>query len=223
MGIKLNLYSHWSILRTCKIGVAVQCKAITKKGRQCHNNALAESRFCNVHKNNFDRTSLIEPSVTVVGGIIGNVVAPGIGGFVVGGVLGNIAGVKLGEDKMAKKKVFISFDFDNDRQLKDFIIGQSRLADSPFEVIDHSLKEAAPEHNWETKANLAIRRSEIVIVMVGPQTYRAQGVLKEVNMARSAGRKIVQVIGYKNGNYKPVPNAGRLYSWNWDNLRRLLA
>ena len=31
--------------------------------------------------------------------------------------------------KSPKKKVFVSFDFDNDKVLKDFIIGQSRLAD----------------------------------------------------------------------------------------------
>lgn len=37
---------------------------------------------------------------------------------------------------MAKKRVFVSFDFDNDKVLKDFVIGQSRLTDSPFEVID---------------------------------------------------------------------------------------
>ena len=43
---------------------------------------------------------------------------------------------------MPKTRVFVSYDFDNDKQLKDFIIGQSRLPDSPFEVIDCSLKEA---------------------------------------------------------------------------------
>ena len=45
---------------------------------------------------------------------------------------------------MAKKKVFVSFDFDNDMILKEFIIGQAKLADSPFEVTDVSLQEAAP-------------------------------------------------------------------------------
>jgi hypothetical protein len=45
---------------------------------------------------------------------------------------------------MAKKKVFVSFDYDNDKPLKEFIIGQAKLADSPFEVIDFSLKEAGP-------------------------------------------------------------------------------
>lgn len=109
---------------------------------------------------------------------------------------------------MAKKPVFVSFDFDNDRVLKDFIIGQSKHSDSPFEVIDHSLKEAAPERDWAEKARRAIRRSEIVLVMVGPETHKAPGVLKEVSMAREEDKKIVQVIGYKDGNYKAVPDAG---------------
>ncbi|GAA4409079.1 TIR domain-containing protein [Quisquiliibacterium transsilvanicum] len=124
---------------------------------------------------------------------------------------------------MSKKKVFVSCDFDNDQMLKDFIIGQARLADSPFEVVDHSLKEAAPEADWPKRARAAIKRSELVLVMVGPQTHRAQGVLKEVALACEEGVPIVQIIGYKDGSYPAVPNAGRLYSWNWDNLKRLLS
>lgn len=123
---------------------------------------------------------------------------------------------------MAKKRVFVSFDFDNDKVLKDFIIGQSRLNDSPFKVIDTSLKEAAPMKTWEDKARAAIKRSDLVIVMVGPQTHKAPGVLKEVAMARDENIPIVQIIGYKEGNYTAVPNAGRLYTWNWENLKRLL-
>lgn len=42
-------------------------------------------------------------------------------------------------------------------------------------------------------------------------------------MAREEDIPIVQVIGYRDGNYTPVPNAGRLYAWNWDNLKRLLS
>jgi predicted GTPase len=123
---------------------------------------------------------------------------------------------------MAKKKVFVSFDFDNDKVLKDFVIGQGRLQDSPFEVIDTSLKEAAPMKTWEDKARAAIKRSDIVLVMVGPQTYKAPGVLKEVKMARDEGIRVVQVIGYKDGKYTAVPNAGQLYSWNWENLKKLI-
>jgi len=124
---------------------------------------------------------------------------------------------------MPKKRVFVSFDFDNDTALKDFIIGQARLPDSPFEVIDHSLKEAAPTVPWEYKARQAIKRSDVVLVMVGRNTHRAPGVLQEVRIAREEGIPILQVIGYKQGDYTPVPDAGHLYRWNWKNLKSLLS
>ena len=123
---------------------------------------------------------------------------------------------------MSKTKVFVSFDFDNDKKLKEFVIGQSKNSDSPFEVADWSMKEAAPQRNWEDEAESRIKRSDLVMVMVGPETHKAPGVLKEVEMARRNNIRIVQVIGYKDGNYTAVPNAGRLYSWNWDNLKNLL-
>jgi len=123
---------------------------------------------------------------------------------------------------MTKKRVFISFDFDNDKTLKDFMVGQARNADAPFEIVDTSLKEAAPLKTWEEKARAAIRRSDLVLVMVGPNTYRAPGVLKEVKMAGEEGKPIVQIIGYRDGDYTPVPDAGRLYRWNWENLKNLL-
>ena len=125
---------------------------------------------------------------------------------------------------MAKKRVFVSFDFDNDKTLKDFIVGQARLPDSPFEVADHSLKEAQPERNWLVKARAAISRSEVFIVMLGPRTSKASGVLKEVNIAQQLQKTRFQIIGYRDGSESwAVPGAGRTYRWNWDNLKKLLA
>jgi len=179
------------------------------------------SDFCRVHsgKESFFSREVLH---AIGGAIVGNALFPGLGGIIVGGISG-VAVSELAEGaKMKKKRVFVSFDFDNDRKLKDFIIGQSRSQDSPFEIIDHSLKEAAPERDWESTAEAAIRRSDIVLVMVGPKTYRAAGVLKEVQMARRNSIPIVQVIGYRDGDYTPVRDAGRLYLWNWDNLKKLL-
>jgi hypothetical protein len=124
---------------------------------------------------------------------------------------------------MAKKRVFVSFDFDNDKTLKDFIIGQSKLEDSPFEVIDTSLKEAAPEKTWLDKARVAITRSDIFLVMLGPKTRNAPGVVKEVKIANELKKTKFQIIGYKDGSEDwAVPDAGRVYRWNWDNLKNLL-
>ena len=114
---------------------------------------------------------------------------------------------------MAKKKV-----------LKEFIIGQAKLPDSPFEVSDHSLKEAKPEQNWLVYARRAIGRADVLIIMLGSKTKNASGVLKEVAIARAKEKPRFQIIGYKNGSADwAVPGGGRTYSWNWENLKKLLA
>lgn len=127
-----------------------------------------------------------------------------------------------GRTRMAKKRLFCSFDFDNDRFLKEALIEQSRKPDSPFEVADHSLKEAAPEWDWERKAEAAIKRSAVVVVLLGTSTHRAPGVLKEVAMAR---RNEVPIFQLQPQDKSPtaVPNAGRVYNWTWPNLKKLLA
>lgn len=121
-------------------------------------------------------------------------------------------------------KVYVSFDYDNDKTLKDFIIGQAKLADSPFEVSDHSLKEEAPEKQWEEKARAAITRSDKFIVMLGSKTIDAPGVLKEVAIAMELDKPRFQIIGYQNGSADwALPGGGRTYRWDWDNLKKLLA
>jgi len=122
---------------------------------------------------------------------------------------------------MNKTPVYISFDYDNDKTLKDFVIGQSKLPDSPFQVVDHSIKVAV-SGDWVADAEKRIKKSEIVLVMVGPYTQNAQGVKKEVALARKHDKKVVQVIGYRNSNPTPVKDAGRLYRWNWENLKNIL-
>lgn len=195
------------------------CSAKTKRGSKCSNTSQHGTLYCHVYKGLGNGNRLAS---TVIGSVLGNLFAPGIGGLVIGGVLGATTNPMEKRSMTGKTRVFVSFDFDNDKKLKEFIIGQSKLPSSPFSVIDHSLKEAAPEHNWKAKARTAIKRSDIVLVMVGPQTHRAPGVLAEVAMAREEGKRIVQVIGYKDGNYTAVPNAGRLYRWSWENMKKLL-
>ena len=123
---------------------------------------------------------------------------------------------------MAKKKVFISFDFDNDLDLKNLLVGQSKLADSPFEIADYSLKEAAPEKDWEEKALAKIKRSEIVVVIAGTETHSASGVKKEVKMANDNNIKVVQIKPNESTN-KRVEYAGVLYNWTWENLKSILS
>jgi len=158
-----------------------------------------------------------------VGAILGNLVAPGLGGAMGGALVAKAAKWLSAKEDVAKKRVFVSFDFDNDRQLKHLLIGQSKHPNASFSVADWSLKEAAPEDNWQSKARAAIQRSDLVIVLLGRHTHRAPGVLVEVEMARVAKKQVVQLIGQSNGNFKRVPNAGRTYAWTKPNLDLLFS
>ena len=51
---------------------------------------------------------------------------------------------------MATKRVFISFDFDNDADLRGNLVAQAGRRDSPFSIVDWSLKEPYDE-NWKRK------------------------------------------------------------------------
>jgi hypothetical protein len=121
------------------------------------------------------------------------------------------------------KKVFFSFDFDEDQNLKHHMVGQLKLPSSPFSGADWSMKEAAPQRNWEDEAENRISRADVVVVLVGEKTYRAPGVLKEVAITRRLGKPIVQIIGYKDSSPTAVRNAGRLLRWTWDNMSKVMS
>jgi len=116
--------------------------------------------------------------------------------------------------------VYISFDYDKDRSLKEFVIEQSRNLGSRFQVVDHSIKVAV-SGDWVADAEKRIKKSDIVLVMVGRHTHNAQGVKKEVALARKHDIKVVQMIGYRDSNPTPVKDAGRLYRWNRENLESI--
>lgn len=128
---------------------------------------------------------------------------------------------------MAKARVFISFDIDNDESLKHLLVGQSKNEDSPFEISDWSLKEAAPERDWEEKAKEKIKRVDIFCVILGEETYKASGVLKEIAITNSLSsegyfiRKF-QLIGYSDEKCPHIEGAGIRISWTWDNLKNYL-
>ena len=107
-----------------------------------------------------------------------------------------------------KRRVFISFDVDNDEVLKDFIIGQAKNPDSPFTIENWSLKEAAPEANWLAVAEQRIQRVDSLVIMLGQSTYRAPGVLKEVRLANALNKHKFQIIGYRGQNPTSVPGGG---------------
>ena len=121
---------------------------------------------------------------------------------------------------MPKLNIFVSFEFDKDRDLKDNFYKQAK-EQTPHRVQDHSLKEAHPNEKWRKKAKLAIAESDVVIVLIGQDTHNAPGVRVEADMAHSLKKPVIQ-IRPQGRPYKGLPHLGEQIAWRWKTINAKL-
>ena len=124
---------------------------------------------------------------------------------------------------MAKKRTFISFDYDHDARLKDLLVGQAKNSGSPFEIADYSIKSASPD--WKAKAQTRIKGCDLVIVLCGKYTDTATGVSEEMRIAQAQGVPYFLLGGYADAICKKPSSAkstDKVYNWTWDNLKILI-
>jgi hypothetical protein len=125
---------------------------------------------------------------------------------------------------VAKQRVFISFDFDNDEGAKVMLAGQSKVEDSPFDFADASIKEPLTG-DWKAKVRRRMSRIDAVIVLCGESTHEARGVSAELDIAREEGVEYFLLRAYPDVTCTKPKSAipdDKLYRWTWKNLKLLL-
>ncbi len=122
-----------------------------------------------------------------------------------------------------KRKVFVSYDTERDRAFRDFFINQSRHSDATWYVRRWSDEYNEANSMWMSTTTGRIKEAEAVVVLLGPMTFKAPGVLKEVTIAQILGKFIYQIIPYGAGQPHIIPNAGRVVRWDWESVKRLIA
>ncbi len=125
---------------------------------------------------------------------------------------------------MTKKRVFISFDFDHDEDLRNLLVGQAKNPDSPFEIADWSVKEPLTG-NWKEKVRERIRRTDLTIIICGEWTHTATGVAEELRITREEGKPYFLLWGRarkKCTKPKTALPSDKIYKWTWDNLKKLI-
>jgi hypothetical protein len=125
---------------------------------------------------------------------------------------------------LAKTRVFISFDFDHDEDLRNLLVGQGKNPDSPFELADWSVKEAMLG-SWKEKVRTRIRSVDQVLVICGEHTDAAAGVSAEIRIAQEEGKPYFLLWG-RSGKTCKKPTAAistdKIYEWTWPNLKSLI-
>lgn len=125
---------------------------------------------------------------------------------------------------MAKARVFTSFDYDNDADLRILLIGQAKNPDSPFELTDWSLKEPL-SGDWKKKVRSRIRSVDQMIVICGQYTDRASGVSAELEIAQEEQIQYFLLRGRPSVYcQKPISAKynDKIYDWTWKNLKLLI-
>jgi MTH538 TIR-like domain (DUF1863) len=125
---------------------------------------------------------------------------------------------------MPKKRVFISFDFDNDAGAKVMLAGQAKLPDSPFDFKDASVKEHLTG-DWRQKVKSRMDNVDVVAVLCGEKTHTAAGVAAELEIAKEKGKEYFLLAAYSDKKCtKPTTatSTDKVYSWTWPNLKTLI-
>jgi hypothetical protein len=125
---------------------------------------------------------------------------------------------------MPNPRVFISFDYDNDEDIKILLAGQAKLSDSPFDFKDASVKDHLPG-DWKEKVKRRLQNCDQMIVLCGTRTHLARGVAAELEIAQEINLPYFCLKGRSDRECKwPTSAKGtdKMYDWTWPNLRLLI-
>jgi hypothetical protein len=125
---------------------------------------------------------------------------------------------------MARKRAFISFDYDHDENAKLMLAGQAKHPDTPFDFSDGSVKEHLAG-DWREKVRRRMDTIDVVIVLCGQYTHLATGVAAELSIAQERRKPYFLLAAYSDKNCTKPSSAlpsEIVYKWTWDNLKALI-
>src|SRR5690348_16954820 len=116
---------------------------------------------------------------------------------------------------MPKIPAFISFAAE-DARIRDLFVGQGKHPDTPWEIVDWSAHEPF-EERWKTQMRSRIKRTRVVILLVGKTTYQAEGALWEVQCGLEEGIPAfgVWISKTDRGAVPSCFNSGNIVDWSW--------
>ena len=116
---------------------------------------------------------------------------------------------------MATKKIFVSYDYTNDRNYKNLLLAWSKNPEFDFYISDHSVDVSVDSNDASAikrviSANIGLATG--VLVLVGKETHKSGWVKWEIEKAKELKKKLIAVkIDKDCTTPTPLLNAGA--SW----------
>ena len=122
------------------------------------------------------------------------------------------------------KCVFTSFDFDNDEELRDALIGQIIITDSPFEIAGYLVNKPL-DVDWKEKVRKRICMVNLGIVICGENPDKVDNISTELAITYEESKLYFLLWGRPDKNCKKPTitlKIYKIYEWVGDNLKRLI-
>jgi len=119
-------------------------------------------------------------------------------------------------------RVFIAFAAE-DAVYRDFLKGQAKNNDSPFDFVDMSVKEPFDE-KWKTNCRARIKGCDGLIALLSKKTYHADGARWEMQCGREEGIPMIGMHIHKDdkGAIPPELAGKRVIEWDWGSIAKFL-
>lgn len=129
---------------------------------------------------------------------------------------------------MAKKTVFISFDYDNDAHYKNLLLAWDKHNDFDFGFYDGSLRDAIDSTNAayiKSKIKPKILAAGRLLCIVGEKTSKSKWIDWEIDVAKDNSKKLIGVKTAKD-NVSPSGLIGAGAKWalsfNFEAIKKAL-
>jgi len=120
---------------------------------------------------------------------------------------------------MSAPRAFISFDFDHDQWARTLMRGQSKNERIPFQIEDWSSKAPLQQSNWIPEMEKKIKKTHMVIVMIGRYMPSADGVHTEIRIAKRLGIPCFAVYAKKEYSNLSLPSVfDRMKKVHWADI-----
>ena len=120
----------------------------------------------------------------------------------------------------ASRSVFLSFEFEKDAGRRSAFIGQSK-EHCQFTLKDKSLPAAEHDDRWRRAVKERMKVSDVVVVLLGPDTHNAPGVKDELSLAGEVGCPVIQLMP-QGQNYGLVGKYRAVCEYRWTAVNQML-
>jgi hypothetical protein len=114
----------------------------------------------------------------------------------------------------------MAFEFEKDAKRRDNFITQARTL-CQFRIEDLSLSSAVHDSRWQQEAKKRIKKSQLLIVLLGQDTHSAPGVKDELSLAGEVGCPVVQLMP-QHKNYGQVGSKISTCEFKWVRINEML-